>query len=144
MDLSAVENTVFWGQKIWTNDAMQSTFEQYRKHWAIRFREYELLRRQRFDELTTLANTLADFMYKEFKVDKVYLFGSLLNIDRFRLDSDIDLAVQGLPEKLLYNVHGLLSSKALPHKVDLLLIEECPTYIKDMIVKGGRLLAEQK
>ncbi|HUW64712.1 MAG TPA: nucleotidyltransferase domain-containing protein [Spirochaetia bacterium] len=123
---------------------METKFEQYRKHWTNRFKEYELRKEERFVELSQISYKLAEFLYNEYNVDKVYLFGSLVNNNTFGLDSDIDLAVQGLPENLLYRVHGLLSSIALPYKVDLILIEECHDYIKDRITKGGKLIAKQR
>lgn len=43
------------------------------------------------------AQALANILYTRYSATNVYLFGSLLEEGRFNENSDIDLAVEGLP-----------------------------------------------
>ena len=59
-------------------------------------REALLLRQQR---LVEAAQNCANLLAKKYTVRAVYLFGSVAWPDRFHADSDIDLAVEGLPDE---------------------------------------------
>jgi predicted nucleotidyltransferase len=54
-----------------------------------------LLRQQ----LLEAAQKCADFLAKKYTVRAVYLFGSVAWSERFHADSDLDLAVEGLPDE---------------------------------------------
>jgi len=73
-------------------------YEIYTEAWRQRRRaEREalpLLRQQLFQT----AQKCADWLAEKYAVRAVYLFGSVAWPERFHADSDIDLAVEGLPE----------------------------------------------
>ncbi|MGH7597762.1 MAG: nucleotidyltransferase family protein [bacterium] len=71
----------------------------YAENWRQRRRaerESLLLRQQR---LLEAAQNCADLLAKKYAVRAVYLFGSVAWPERFHADSDIDLAVEGLPDE---------------------------------------------
>ncbi len=71
----------------------------YAENWRQRRRaerESLLLRQQR---LLEAAQNCADVLAKKYAVRAVYLFGSVAWPERFHADSDIDLAVEGLPDE---------------------------------------------
>ena len=123
---------------------MGENFAKYKEYWDKQFEEYEELRESKFRELSSLADRLADFIYRNYKVDKVYLFGSLLKKNQFRPDSDIDLATLGLDLCRLYEVSSKLALLSAPNKVDLVILENCDKYIRNKIIRGGRLLARKE
>jgi len=123
---------------------MPDKFEKYKKYWDDKFKEYEEAREVKFKELSSLAEDLADYMYSNYNVDRVYLFGSLLDKNQFRSDSDIDLATIGLDLGLLYDVSSKLAVLSGANKVDLVVLENCADYIKNKIIKGGKLIARKK
>ena len=59
-------------------------------------RQQIMLRQQQGWEI---AHQAARLLKEQFAAKRVILFGSLLNLDRMHPDSDIDLAVWGLPEQ---------------------------------------------
>ncbi len=71
----------------------------YTEAWRQRRRaerEALLLRQQR---LLEAAQDCANVLVKKYAVRAVYLFGSVAWPERFHADSDIDLAVEGLPDE---------------------------------------------
>ncbi len=109
---------------------MADRFAKYKRHWDERFNQYERLKEEKFNELSFLAEELADYVYENYKVDKIYIFGSLLNKNQFWPDSDIDLAVSGLDLGLLYEVSSKLALLSGSNKVDLVILENCAEPIR--------------
>jgi predicted nucleotidyltransferase len=85
------------------------------------------------------AQRIAEVLLKNYGVSKVYLFGSLAWGD-FTRDSDIDLAVVGLPEELFLEVYGVAEDMAMPLKVDLVLLETAEPSLKERALREGKRL----
>ncbi len=85
------------------------------------------------------AQRIAEVLLKNYGVSKVYLFGSLAWGD-FTRDSDIDLAVVGLPEELFLEVYGVAEDMATPLKVDLVLLETAEPSLKERALREGKRL----
>ncbi len=71
---------------------------------------------------------------KKFGAKKVYLFGSLAE-DRNTEDSDIDLAVSGLPETVFLKVGGHIMLE-LKRNIDLIDIDEVNPFTSYLKEKG--------
>ncbi len=71
------------------------------------------------------AKKMAVFLKDDFQADKVILFGSVLEKERFGLSSDIDLAVTGISDQLFYRAYGKWIDK------DLIEIEKLIQRIKN-------------
>ncbi len=85
------------------------------------------------------AQRIAEVLLKNYGVSKVYLFGSLA-WGGFTRDSDIDLAVVGLPEELFLEVYGVAEDMAAPLKVDLVLLETAEPSLKERALREGKRL----
>lgn len=78
-------------------------------------------------------------LVERYPVTRVWLFGSILNPERFDERSDIDLACEGLPpEKFLESFGVLERTGSLPF--DLVRIESCSTELADRIRREGGLV----
>ncbi len=90
----------------------------------------------RYADAWEIARKAAGILKKEYSANEVILFGSLLHKQFFSLVSDVDIAVSGIPAdrffQALYRV-GFLSDI----KVEMVDIEECRDYIKEIIKKEG-------
>lgn len=90
----------------------------------------------RYSDAWEIARKAASILKNEYFADEVILFGSLLHKELFSLNSDIDVAVRGIPcdrfFQALYAV-GFLSDI----RVEMVDIEECRDYIKEVIKKEG-------
>jgi len=71
---------------------------------------------------------------KKYHWDKVYLFGSAAQKGKFRENSDIDIAIEGLNSFDHYAFTGDISD-FLNMRVDVVLFEECP-FAKSIEEKG--------
>ena len=104
---------------------------------AIEIRENkQRLLEIRYANACETARKAAHILKNEYSADEVILFGSLLHKQFFSLTSDIDVAVSGIPcdkfFQALYAV-GFLSDI----RVEMVDIEECRDYIKEIIKKEG-------
>lgn len=82
--------------------------------------------------LERCITSLKDF-FKQKRIKKVYLAGSILRESRFYSFSDVDIAVEGLGEDYLQL--GCALEHLLDRDVDLIELERCP--FRDSIEKRG-------
>jgi len=85
------------------------------------------------------AKRLAQILAVEFGVKRVYLFGSFAWGFEIRPDSDIDLAVEGLPPRQYLKAYGRLE-KATRYAFDLVPLEQAKPRLHGRILKSGMLL----
>lgn len=87
------------------------------------------------DKACAIASNLA----AKYNIGRVYLFGSLAR-GEFNLSSDIDLAVEGIPEEQYLKAYGLAENISAPFKIDLVLLESADSSLRECVLKEGRLL----
>ena len=93
-----------------------------RERWQARQRARSL----RFDQAWGVARAAAELLRVEFGARRVVAFGSLTHRDRFRLDSDIDLAAWGVEGIAFYTAVARLNDLSPEFRVDLVDPESCP------------------
>jgi len=118
----------------------QVDIDQYRAFWRQRSQlkptpEMRAAAQAAYHE----AQRLSRMLTTEFGAKRVYLFGSFAWGPEMRPDSDLDLAVEGLPRGKLVFAHARLSSQAR-YTVDLVLLERLPELLRNRILKSGILL----
>jgi predicted nucleotidyltransferase len=86
--------------------------------------------RDRLKSGLKLAEKAAEFLREKYAVRQVYLFGSLLEPERFHSRSDIDLAVTGLPEKFFYQAVGEVLEMTDDFTVDIIDLDSCSDGLK--------------
>jgi uncharacterized protein len=79
------------------------------------------------DELNSLIKKAAE-MLKSFGATDVYLFGSLAK-GTFRKDSDIDLAVSGIPPEKFFEAMGR-AEDVLKREIDLIDLDEKNQFVE--------------
>jgi predicted nucleotidyltransferase len=72
---------------------------------------------------------------------ETYVFGSVVDAGRFRLDSDLDLAVRGLPPDRYYEAWRVAESAAGEGRLDLVRLEDAPDWLAAEIRLRGERLA---
>jgi len=89
------------------------------------------------------AERLSQILAAEFGAERVYLFGSFAWGPDTRPDSDLDLAVEGLPSgKWVFA--DLRLSNASAYTIDLIPLERLPTRLHDRILKSGLLVYDRQ
>lgn len=75
---------------------------------------------------------------KENGANEIFVFGSIAN-GKFNENSDIDIAVKGLDEKIFYKIAGILMFE-LENKIDLIDLDDKCNRFSQMLLKDGGLL----
>lgn len=112
--------------------------------WKERKREDEEKRLRFFQESRDAALRVAQMLVDEFGASRVYLFGSLLNMDDFSVHSDIDIAVEGLKVELYFRALSHVW-ELLPKGIglDLVPLEDADESLKAKISETGVVIYEK-
>ena len=86
------------------------------------------------------ARQMAKRLVKQHGAKRVILFGSVARQRRLRRDSDIDLAVEGMPAENFYQIVGDLWTKQ-GRQVDLVRWETLRESFRQVVEREGKLLA---
>jgi len=116
------------------------SYDEYVNIMRNRVSQTEKLRKQKFKEAKNLAMKLSRFIYLNYAVNSVYIFGSILDKNSFRLDSDIDIAVSGLDNNLIGELREKLHILGSPHKVDLIRLEDYNEFFNKAVLTEGKLV----
>ena len=116
-----------------------SELQTYIDGWRERARRAEAARKQRMNAAQQSATLGAQALVDEFGATRVFLIGSLVE-GAFRLDSDIDLIVEGLAPQSYFRALSRLSRLAGEIAVDLIPWEGYK--YKAEVLEKGKLLYE--
>jgi predicted nucleotidyltransferase len=93
-------------------------------------------RRNRLRAAHAALKEAVDRLVREYGVRRIVLIGSLAAEGRFGFHSDIDLAVEGLPDKLYFKALGELLLAAGEFDIDLIPLEGATERMRENIEKG--------
>lgn len=88
------------------------------------------------------AETVSQYIIKRFKPERLWLYGSILNEDRFSMISDIDIATEGIEWDIFFKMVSECE-KLTDLKLDIIDIESIPEIRKEKILRTGRLIYEK-
>lgn len=112
-----------------------SSVEPYLTYWRRRQAAEHSRNLRLADQARADALRIADMLREEFGVTRVLLFGSLAS-DRFLPDSDIDLAVAGLPASAFFSALAQ-AGKFSDFPVDLKPLEALDSHFRDRVLENG-------
>lgn len=95
---------------------------------------------RRYNEGLQTAFDAAQLLREKYKVHKVVLFGSLLDLKKFSSHSDIDLAVWGLADDDYYQALSYLSNFSSQFSFDLIEFESATASLQRLILQQGLIL----
>ncbi len=87
---------------------------------------------------------IVDMIANKYKPKKIYQWGSLLNKEDFSEISDIDIAVEGLPDAQSYFNMLADAEKRTSFPLDIVEMESVHELHKNMIIQKGVLVYERK
>lgn len=124
---------------------MDATGTDAYAEYIIGWREHERQTLRRIQERAVHAKAAAEkcarFLAATYKVQRVWLFGSLVQLDRVHQGTDIDLAVEGLAPAdyfaALADMYGLVEPGI---EIDLIPIESAQPLIRHHILAEGQIL----
>ncbi len=86
-----------------------------------------------------IAKAIGKGLTDKFQADKVILFGSLAK-NKMTKNSDIDIAVWGIPDKIFYKAAAFATGYSSKWNVDLVDFNDCKESIKTAILTEGIIL----
>jgi len=89
------------------------------------------------EQLLNRVRQVAAELKARFKVKRVILFGSLANADWFTLDSDVDLAVEGLTSDDYWQAWRLAEDIINTRQVDFVELETAKESLRQGILRHG-------
>jgi predicted nucleotidyltransferase len=120
-----------------------NNYNKYKKYWDDEENKYYLFLEKCRIEALEEAERLKDILTKNFSVKKVVLIGSVLEKEKFKKNSDIDIAVLGLPKDKFFSALSMLMRKT-SFMVDIKPIEEAEGHFLKIISRGRVLYEEGK
>lgn len=109
----------------------------WKKRFSDQRKQREALRKEAYQE----AKRCAEILRQEYGAKRVFLFGSVLDEDRFSERSDIDLAVEGLEGSSFFGAVGKLLQES-KFNIGMVPWEDCQESFKRKILTRGELLYE--
>jgi uncharacterized protein len=94
------------------------------------------LRSHRFLKARAALKKAVNVLVNKYNVRKIMLIGSLLDKERFGFHSDIDLCVEGLPDKLYFKAVGELLLTADEFEIDIIPFETLPPDTRELMKRG--------
>ena len=123
-----------------TNNNIEAARAFQKKKRLARQEELEL----RYQGALNDFQQIVDMIVNKYKPKKIYQWGSLLNKDQFSEISDIDIAVEGIPDAQSYfNMLGD-AEKLTSFPLDIVEMESIHELHKNMIIQKGVLVYERK
>jgi uncharacterized protein len=83
------------------------------------------------------AKAAADFLRTKYNTNKVFIFGSLADINYFNKWSDIDLAVYGIHPHSFYKAVADVINFSQEFEIDLIDLNDCKQEIRDSVESYG-------
>jgi predicted nucleotidyltransferase len=114
--------------------------DPYLTYWKRRQSKQQLQNQQLAQKARQDLEKIIDLLVTEFKVKKIILFGSLVK-GNFSAESDIDLAVEGIPKSDYFSVLARINSMS-ERWIDLKPLEALePHFLKRVLQTGECLYA---
>lgn len=113
-----------------------SVWSRYIEGWKEIGRRREAQCRARRLEAWAIVGKLASALTSIYGAHRVWVFGSLTT-GGFGLDSDIDLAVEGLPRTSLFKAGAAIERLAEKFQVDLIPLEDADPLLRERVIREG-------
>lgn len=110
--------------------------KKYIKGWKKRIENKTKKRKKMAKKAMEKSKKIAQLLKNKYNVQEVILFGSLAE-NKFRMESDIDLALINSEKSQYLNMYNDIYDIASPYKVDLLPFEEASKTLKNRILSKG-------
>ena len=106
-------------------------YKQYNPFLHLRAKKPEI--HDRYARAHEIAKTVADLLRTKYNANRVFIFGSLADINYFNEWSDIDLAVEGIHPHLFYKAVADAINFSQEFEIDLIDLNDCKQEIKHSI-----------
>jgi predicted nucleotidyltransferase len=120
---------------------IMSKYVSYKDAWHRSEKEQHLKNEEDRKAALQCVNLLRDILIRQFGVKKIFIFGSILIEGGFNEQSDIDIAVEGLPGELYFTALAALIKESRWY-IDLKPVEDVTDSLLQRIMQG-KVIYEQ-
>jgi uncharacterized protein len=110
-------------------------YKQYNPFLHLRTKKAEIY--DRHARAQKIAKAAADFLKAKYNANKVFIFGSLADINYFTQWSDIDLAAYGIHPHSFYKAVADVINFSQEFEIDLIDLNDCKQEIRDSVESYG-------
>lgn len=111
--------------------------EDIKKKYPLLFEDKKKEINRMYEDSWNQARKIAKILKNKYGAETIIVFGSMTEKNRFHKRSDIDLAVEGIPDEKFYEAYGEITGKLSDFKVDLVDIKDCKKSLLSAIEKEG-------
>ncbi|MCX7726831.1 MAG: nucleotidyltransferase domain-containing protein [Chitinispirillaceae bacterium] len=122
---------------------MPFNWEAAAKNLKRRFTEERKQRLSLYKKATSDCKEIIEMIIKEFNPKRIYIWGSLLDSEKFDQNSDIDIAIEGLKNpKDWFDIVGK-AMKITLFPLDIIELENIDPIDRSYILSRGKLVYER-
>ena len=118
-------------------------YDPYKKAWEKRRRKTADRNRRFSIQVREDARRIADHLGSRYGVKRVFLFGSILEEEKFNENSDLDMAVVGMKKADFYKALADISQMT-EFNIDLKPLEDCAESFRKRVKEEGELIYERR
>jgi predicted nucleotidyltransferase len=115
-------------------------YTPYIKKLRERKAQEKMLAENKRQQALSAAQEIANALKRDFFARRVILFGSTLSVQSFHSQSDIDIAVEGIPSHKFFSAHSRALDIAKQFNIDLIDLKACRPALSAKIETEGREL----
>jgi len=113
----------------------REAYKQYNPFFHLARKKNDV--QDRYKRAYKTAKTVAGLLRNKYQANKVYIFGSLSDINYFTEWSDIDLAVAGIQSSHFYKAVADVEHFNQEFEIDLIDLSDCNKKIKQSVESFG-------
>jgi len=110
-------------------------YKQYNPFFHLSRKKVGIL--DRYERAFLTAKEVATFLRSQYDAYKIYVFGSLSDMDTFNQWSDIDLAVEGIQSNIFYKAVADIIDANHEFEIDLINLNDCKQEIRKSVELYG-------
>ena len=110
-------------------------YKQYNPFLHLKVKKEEIY--ARYARAQKTAKAAAEFLRTKYNANKVFIFGSLADVDYFNKWSDIELAAEGIHPHSFYKAVADVINFSQEFEIDLIDLNDCKQRIRDSVESYG-------
>jgi len=115
-------------------------FQEYVAYWRQKIQQQQESNQRSAEQVRTDLSSIVEVLVQQFGATQIILFGSLAK-GTFAEDSDIDLAVAGIPPHRFFAALGVVNHLSRVW-IDLKPLEDLEPYFRQCVLATGECLYE--
>jgi len=127
---------------IFISEIIMSDIQKIKKNLHKREEIKRQARLKRFDAATSDFSTIVQMIINRYSPEKIVQWGSLLVSEQFDENSDIDIAIEGIPDAIRYFALLGDAMELTRFPLDIVQLEKIEPEFAELILSKGKIIYE--